>query len=254
MKIFYIYTIIVFLSISSVFSQNENAEYDPYGQNLKAKLIVKKTDTIIPYFRGVNRERMIYSIRTGIYSPLGKQKETLSETISFSFKYGLFVDSTSNIIGLNLSIIPTNSYSFKYSDGDTSFTTKAKMIVSIGFYYETKTKIYNKLYINNYFGTGVNFLITNTLEPQTKSCKKQEPGTVTLTYGNTNTNETCSDGNSRYKLTTLNLNIGMGIEYRVFSTCSVEYFVELNFNTYSESSKLTDFGNTNLTSGLSFNF
>ena len=244
---------IVFLSISSVFSQNENTEYDPYGQNLKPKLITKKPDTIIPYFRGVDGERMIYSIRTGIYSPLGEQRSSLSETISFSFKYGLFVDSTSKIIGLNLSVIPANSYSFKYNNIDTSFTTKANSIISIGVYYELKAKIYNKLYINKYFGGGVNFLTTRTAKPQTESCKTKDPGTAS--FNNTNNNETCSDGDSYYKVATINLNTGIGIEYRVFNTCSVEYFVELNYNTYSESSKLSiNFGNTNLTSGLSFNF
>jgi len=255
MRIFYIYIIIVFLSFSSAFSQNDSTIYDPYGQNLKPKLIKQKPDTVIPYFRGVNGERMIYSVRTEMYLPLGEQNNSLAETVSLSFKYGFFIDSTSKIIGLNLTVIPANSHSFKYTNSDTSFITTANSIISIGIYYELKTKIHNKLYFNNYFGGGVNFLITKTEKPQTKSCKTKDTGTVSFTNGNTNNNENCSDAGSHYSLATINLNIGMGIEYRVFSTCSVEYFVELDYNTYSESSKLSiGFGNTNLTSGLSFNF
>ncbi|MEE9408937.1 MAG: hypothetical protein V3V28_12780 [Polaribacter sp.] len=201
--------------------------YNITGQNNKAKL-----DTISKY--DYWNYGMTFSVQVGVWIPLGNLKKTFNLNPSIGFKIGVPIAKNLRIEGGTIINVPLKSEVFEYFDKDKSFFTKSKNTVNgtLGVWLKHENIFNEKYFLDKYFGIGVGFIQTDEKKINSKN-----------------------ENDQWYGVESVNFNFGLEIRKIAFIKRSIGIFIEYNFTPYTIFKNVSnDFGNSSISTGLSYRF
>jgi len=171
-----------------------------------------------------------YSIEAGIWQPLGNLNNTFKTNPNIGLKFGFPISKPFRIeLGTSVNI-PINSEPFLYTTNDTSFNAHSINTVNgiLGLWVSHEKRIKKNVFIDKYFGLGLGLIQTGE--------------------------ENIKD-NNYYTIETINFNLGVKLRRIIFKKRSIGIFMDYNFAPFSLFKKVNDnFGNSYLTSGISYRF